>query len=130
MPTIRKALEFYQKAVADGKGDLHTGHPFIAEDEAAAREKNEQDPITKKKKTKIAFDSQDPDSYTEWHKERKRWMGRAQGNPTLATDAQIIRLRMATEEDIDRIIAGISEARAMLDEEHHNPLVPRANLKG
>jgi len=108
---------------------MHTGHPFIAEDEAQARERNEQDPITKKRKTKIAFDSQDGDSYMEWHKERKRWMDRAQGNPTLSTDAMIVRLRQCSDRQIDEIIAKLGEAKAMLEREkvlQENSAVPRA----
>lgn len=116
MPTCKEALEYYKKAVKDGKGDMRTGHPYIAEEEAAKREKNEPD-ATGRQKTKISFDSADPDSYREWHKERGRWMGRAQGNPTLSTDAMVVGLRAYSDEGIDKIIEMLGAIRARMEAE-------------
>lgn len=126
MPTCKEALEYYKKAVRDGKGDMRTGHPYIAEEEAAKREKNEPDEHGRQK-TKISFDSADPDSYKEWHKERKRWMERAQNNPTLSTDAMILALKTYDERDIDRIMETLGTLRARMEAERAEANgVPRA----
>jgi hypothetical protein len=126
MPTCKQALEYYKKAVKDGKGDMRTGHPYIAEEEAAKRERNEPDEETGRQKTKIAFDSQDPDSYKEWHRERKRWMKRAGKNPTICTDIMILALMAYSDEAIDKLIETLGSVRAIQEAQRHNPLVPRA----
>ncbi|HWH59323.1 MAG TPA: hypothetical protein VN682_16965 [Terriglobales bacterium] len=126
MPTCKEALEFYKKAVRDGKGDMRTGHPYIAEEEAAKREKNEPDEHGRQK-TKISFDSADPDSYREWHKERKRWLTRAQNNPTLSTDAMVLGLKAYSDEAIDKIIETLGVIRARMEAERAEANgVPRA----
>jgi hypothetical protein len=126
MPICKEALEYYKKAVRDGKGDMRTGHPYIAEEEAAKREKNAPDEHGRQK-TKISFDSADPDSYREWHKERKRWMERSQNNPTLSTDAMILALRAYDEPTIDAIIETLGSIRARMEAERAEANgVPRA----
>lgn len=114
MPTIKEALEWCKKQVKDGKGDMHTGHMFVAEESAQAREDNAPDPITKKQKTKVAFETNDPDCYSEWHKERKRWMKAANKNPAVSTDAMIVRLRSATLEEVEQYTQTILEIRAQI----------------
>lgn|SRR5208283_744998 len=115
MATVREAFEFYKKAIRDGKGENHCGHPYIAEDAARAREKNEQDPITGKRKTKIAFDSTDPECYIEWHIERARWMKAANKNPAVSTDAMILALKAYSEEAIDELIQTLGAVRAQAE---------------
>jgi len=110
MPTCLQALEFYRKAVKDGKGELHTGHPYIAEEEAKKRE-TEAVTADGKPKTKIAWDAADQDSYREWHKERRKWMEAAGNDPTLATDAMIVALKAYAPEAIKIIIETLNELR-------------------
>lgn len=123
MPTIRDAAEYYMKALRDGKGDLHTGHCFIAEEEAKKRERGEPD-AEGNPKTKIAWDSADPDSYREWHVERKRWMHAAVQNPTLATDMMIVALKAYSEEGMQAIKEAIGETRVQQD----GPRPPKAEI--
>lgn len=121
MPTCRQALDYYRKAVKDGKGELHTGHPYIAEEEEKKRQSN----AGEKPKTKIAWDAADPDSYAEWHKERARWMAAAAKNPTLATDAMIVALKAYAPEGIAVIINTLGSLRAKQAEESG---IPRAHI--
>src|SRR5258708_257034 len=113
MPTCKQALEYYRKAVKDGKGDMHTGHPYIAEEEEQKRQDNAPG-ADGKPKTKIAWDAADPDSYAEWHKERARWMAGALKNPTLATDGMIVGLKAYSQEAIAVIMDTVSEQRRKL----------------
>lgn len=113
MPTCKDALEYYKKAVRDGKGDMHTGRPFISEEEEAKRQTNAPD-SEGKQKTRIAWDAADPDVYSEWHRERIRWMKRANKNPTLATEAMILGLRAYSEEAIDKLIETLGDIRAKM----------------
>ncbi len=114
MPLVRQSYEFFRKAMKDGKADMHTGHPYIAEEEEQKRQDNAPD-ADGKEKTKIAWDAADPDSYREWHKERAKWMKDASQNPTLATDAMIVALRAYSPEGRAAIIEQIGAARAMLE---------------
>jgi hypothetical protein len=123
MPTCKEALEFYKKAVRDGKGDMRTGHPYIAEESALKREQNLPDDEGKRK-TKIAWDSADPDSYAEWHKERKRWMAVAHKNPTLSTDMMLVALKAYSIEGIQEVMEALGAAHAS----QAVPGVPRAQL--
>ena len=122
MPTVKEALEYYKKAVRDGKGDMRTGHPYIAEEQARKREKNEPDE-TGKRKTKIAWDSADADSYAEWHKERARWMRIAGKNPTLSTDMMLLALKAYSDEGIEVLRDTLNEIRAK-----QNPRPERAEI--
>jgi hypothetical protein len=115
MPTVRQALEYYKKAVREGKADMHTGHPYIAEEEARKREDNPVDPLSKKQKTKVAFETNDPDSYAEWHVERARWMKAANKNPALSTDAMIVALKLYSQQEIDMFVTKVGESRARIE---------------
>ena len=110
MPTCVQALEFYKKAVKDGKGHMHTGHPYISEEEQAKREAGAPN-AEGKPKTKISWDAADQDSYREWHIERRRWMEAADHNPTLATDAMIVALKAYSLPAIAIVIETLSEMR-------------------
>jgi len=114
MATVKQAFEFYRKALRDGKGDMKTGHPYIAEEEERKRQDNAPDEQGRRK-TRIAWDACDADSYTEWQVERGRWMGRAHKNPTVCTDAQILALRRYKLEEIDALIQTLGEARAKIE---------------
>src|SRR5258708_20741539 len=128
MPTCKQALEYYRKAVKDGKGDMHTGHPYIAEEEEEKRQDNAPG-ADGKPKTKIAWDAADPDSYAEWHKERARWMSAAQKNPTTATDAMIVALKAYSEEGIVAIIEVLGHERAKLEARRAEAVgIPRAQI--
>lgn len=115
MPLVKAAYEYYKKAMKEGKGELHTGHPFISEEEQKKRERNEPNEITNREKTKIAFDSCDPDSYREWHKERSRRMKLAGNDPTLCTDGMIVTLRLETDEQIKMTYVTLGQIRADLE---------------
>ena len=114
MSTVRQAYEYYKKAVRDGKGEMHTGHPFVAEEEARRREDNPRDERGHQK-TKVAFETNDPDCYSEWHIERARWMRAANKNPSLSTEAMIVALKAYSEEAILALIEKIGEARAKIE---------------
>jgi len=111
MPTVKEASDYYKEQMRQGKGHLHTGHCYIAEDEAKKRESGQATDGDGKPKTKIAWDSSDPDSYAEWHKERRRWMDAANSNPTLSTDAMIVALKAYGTEAMKEIIDAINETR-------------------
>lgn len=128
MSLVKQAYEFYRKALKDGKGDMHTGHCYIAEEEEQKRIDNPADK-TGKQATKISWDSCDPDCYTEWHKERQRWMRRAHNNPTLATDAMVVGLKLHDEAKIDAIIEAVGSERAKIEAAKAQAAgIPRAEL--
>jgi hypothetical protein len=100
-----------KQEIAKGKGEQHTNHVAIIEEAAEQRAKNEPD-AEGKRKTRIAWDAADPDSYMEWHKERERWMKILGNNPTTTTDCQIVALKAYSEEGIMAIRDAINETRA------------------
>lgn len=108
MPTVRQTAEFYMKALRDGKGDLHTPHPVIVEDE---NKKREQGGIPKDGKlpTRIAFDSGDNETYRRFHVVRHRWMKRAGGNPTLMLAGMLTLMEKLSDDTIDAILDNLGE---------------------
>jgi hypothetical protein len=103
VPSIHQVLAWAQEKVARGDGELHTNHITVIEEQAKKRATNAPDDEGRRK-TKIAWEAGDPDSYANWHKERERWMVLAKKNPTMATDAMIIALRLYTDEDVREIL--------------------------
>src|ERR1700679_1649941 len=106
MPSIHQVLSWAQEKVRKGLGDQHTNHIVIIEEEARKRAKNPADDQGNRK-TKIAWDSGDPEMYAAWHKERERWMVLAKKNPTDCTAAMIIGLRLFSNEQILDIISNL-----------------------
>jgi hypothetical protein len=122
LPTVAQAASYYASLVKKGKGNLHTGHCFVAEEEEAKRIAGAPN-VDGKPKTKIAFDSADPESYKEWHKEAKRWLEMAEGNPTLRADMMIVALKAYSEEAMKVIRDTLCEQRA---QQTANSGLPRA----
>lgn len=127
MPTVKQALDYYKEQVRKGKGHLHTGHCFIAEEEEKKRIEGSPD-AEGKPKTKISWDSADADSYREWHRERKRWMAACHGNPTLATDSMIVALKAYSEEAMSVVIETLNEQRIQKIKAGPYPKPPEANI--
>lgn len=119
MPTLRQLAEWANAELKKGKGHLHTNHPVIIEEEQQKRIENKPDEQGKQK-TKIAWETNDPECYSEFHKERERYFNRAGGNPVLATEAVIMALRIQRDEDISRFIEAIQSVK------NTNPMVPKA----
>src|ERR1700675_1775087 len=99
MPTLRQLAEWAKSELAKGKGDLHTNHPVIIEEEQQKRIKNAPDEQGRQK-TKIAWETNDPDCYSLFHVQRERYFKFAGGNPALATEAVIMALKIQNDEDI------------------------------
>src|SRR5437016_2741006 len=85
MPTLFQLEAWVKAEIGKGKGSLHTNHPVIMEEEQAARIANKPDGAGKQK-TKIAWETNDPDCYSLFHKQRERYFKFAGGNPVLATE--------------------------------------------
>jgi hypothetical protein len=96
MPTLYQLKSWVEQEIRKGHGECHTNHVVIVEQEAAEKALNPPDE-TGKRKTRIAWDAGDPDSYAEWHKERERWMIAANKNPVVATDSMIVALKAYSE---------------------------------
>jgi hypothetical protein len=123
MPTIRQLKEWVDHQIAQGKAGDHTNHVVCIEDEQAKRIRNEPDDEGKQK-TRIAWETNDPECYSSFHIQRERYFKFAGGNPVLATEAVIMALKIQEDEDIQRFIEAIQTVK------NTNPLVPKANLKG
>lgn len=108
MPSLLQLESWLKQEIAKGKGHLHTNHVVIVEEEAEAKAKNAPDEEGKRK-TRIAWDAGDPDSYAEWHKERERWMNAANKNPVVATDSMIVALRSVPDETIKIIMDNLQK---------------------
>jgi hypothetical protein len=111
MPTVQQAYEMLKFWKDSGKGDLHVNHLVLIEREAEKKAKNEPDE-TGKRKTRIAWDCGDPDTFAAFHKERERFMQAAHSNPTLATDALICALRLHDDEEIRNFVDAVQKATA------------------
>jgi len=109
MPTVRQSAEFYMKALKDGKGDLHTPHPVIVEEENKKREQGGTPTEEGKLPTRIAFDVADNEVYRRFHVVRHRWMKRAGGNPTLMMEGMLTLLEKLSDESIDSILDNLGE---------------------
>jgi hypothetical protein len=109
--------------IAQGKAGDHTNHVVCIEDEQKKRIRNEPDEKGNQK-TKIAWETNDPECYSAFHVQRERYFKFAGGNPVLATEAVIMALKIQEDEDIQRFIEAIQTVK------NTNPLVPKANLKG
>lgn len=116
MPTILQLREWADAQIAQGKGNLHANHPVCIEDEQAKKISNEPDE-TGKRKTRIAWDAVDADSYSEFHKEKEKYMLAAGGNPVLGTDAIIMALRLHSFEEVRNFISVLTEQKDYLESE-------------
>lgn len=103
MPTLLQLRDWVNAEIGKGKGHLHANHPVIMEEEQQKRIENKPDEQGKQK-TKIAWETNDPECYSLFHKERERYFKFAGGNPVLATEAVIMALRVQRDEDIRRFI--------------------------
>lgn len=121
MPTIRQLKEWVDDQIAKGKAGDHTNHVVCIEDEQKKRIRNEPDE-TGKQKTKIAWETNDPECYSSFHIQRERYFKRAGGNPVLATEAVIMALKIQEDDDITRFIEAIQQVK------NTNPAVPKAQL--
>jgi hypothetical protein len=108
MPTLHQLKSWVDQEIRKGHGECHTNHVVIIEQEAAEKALNPPDE-TGKRKTRIAWDAGDPDSYAEWHKERERWMNAANKNPVVATDSMIVALRSVPDETIKIIMENLQK---------------------
>ncbi len=110
MPTLFQLAEWANAEVKKGKGHLHTNHPVIMEEEQAKRIKNQPDDKGKRK-TRIAWETNDPECFSLFHKQRERYFKFAGGNPILATEAVIMALKIQNDEDIQRFIEAIQTVK-------------------
>ena len=108
LPSLLQLESWVKQEIAKGKGDLHTNHVVIIEEEAAKKATNPADDEGKRK-TRIAWDAGDPDTYAAWHAERERWMAAANKNPVHVTDAMIVALKAYSEKAIKVILNNLDE---------------------
>ena len=108
MPTLFQLKSWVEQEIRKGKGEYHTNHVVIIEEEAAEKALNPPSEEGKRK-TRIAWEAGDPDTYAAWHAERERWMVAANKNPTLATDSMIVALRMYDEKAIRIILENLQK---------------------
>jgi hypothetical protein len=106
VPTLHQLKSWVEQEIRKGHGELHCNHVVIMEQEAAEKALNPPNEEGKRK-TRIAWDAGDPDSYAAWHAERERWMIAAKKNPVYATDAMIVALKAYSEEAIKVILENL-----------------------
>ncbi len=107
MPTLNQLAEWVKAELAKGKGSLHCNHPVILEEEQQKRIENKPDEQGKKK-TRIVWETNDPDCFSLFHAEKERYFKFAGGNPVLGTDAMIMALRVQRDQDIRRFIEALA----------------------
>lgn len=105
MPTISQAAEYYRKAVKDGKGDLHTGHCFIVEEEAQKRTENDGP----KPKTRFQMETDDPEMYSAFNAEKDRIIAAA-GNKSVALSIMHRAWQQLTNEMVRTLAEGETAA--------------------
>jgi hypothetical protein len=110
MPTVRQLKDWVDHQIREGKESLHTNHVVIVEEENEKKAKNEPD-SEGKRKTRIAWDASDPDSFAEFHKEKEKYMKAAGGNPVLGTDAITCALKLHGFEEVRRFIEALTSAK-------------------
>jgi hypothetical protein len=111
MPTLFQLKSWVEQEIRKGHGECHTNHVVIVEQVQAEKALNPPDE-TGKRKTRIAWDAGDPDSYAAWHAERERWMIAAKKNPVISTDAMLVALRSVSNEAIQVIIENLQQIAA------------------
>lgn len=111
MPTINQLKEWAEARIQQGKGSLHCNHPVCMEEEQAKRIANKPDQEGKRK-TRIAWETNDPECYSLFHKQRERYFKFAGGNPVLATEAVIMALKIQDDENVRRFIEAIQAVKA------------------
>ena len=111
MPTIRQLKEWVDHQIANGKESFHTNHVICMEDEQAKRIANKPDKEGKRK-TRIAWETEDPECYALFHQQRERYFKFAGGNPVLATEAVIMALKIQDDENVRRFIEAIQSVKA------------------
>lgn len=109
MPTLNQLKEWVDCEIGKGKGGLHTNHVIIVEDEQQKKIENAPNEQGKRK-TRIAWDAADPESFAEFHKEKEKYMRAAGGNPVLGTDAIIMALRLHDFEEVRRFVMALTDA--------------------
>jgi len=110
VPTLFQLAEWANAEVKKGKGHLHTNHPVIMEEEQAKRIANKPDQEGKRK-TRIAWETNDPECFSLFHKQRERYFKFAGGNPVLATEAVIMALKIQDDENLRRFIEAIQSVK-------------------
>lgn len=110
MPTIDQSIEFLKHKRCQYGGGAHTNHPVVMEEEAAKRAANKPDE-TGRRKTKIAWDTRDPEGFAMFHTERERYFRFAGGNPILATEAIVMALKCQPDETIRLFVQTITSLK-------------------
>jgi len=116
MPTIFQVKEWAEAEIAKGKGQLHANHPVCIEDEQKKKIANAPDEKGMRK-TRIAWDAVDPDSFAEFHKEKEKYMLAAGGNPVLGTDAIIMALRLHPFEEVRNFVMALTDTKDYAEDE-------------
>lgn len=99
MPLVKQVLDWAKSEVAKGKGELHTNHVVIIEEEARKKIENKPD-AEGKQKTKVAWDTKDPETFGLLHAERERYFRMVGGNPVLGTSLMIMALKVQRDHDL------------------------------
>jgi hypothetical protein len=107
MPNLIQLEAWVKQQIAKGKGELHTNHVVIVEEESERRQRGGVRDESGKLPTRIVWDSGDNQMYCEWHRERERWMRLGNKNPCDVTAAMIIGLRLFSDEQILDIISNL-----------------------
>ena len=95
MPTIDQLGEWVKAEQRKGNGQCHTNHPVIMEHVRKEAIKNES------AKTRIAFETYSPRSYSDWN-DLLEWMMESLGcNPILVVDVMYLIMKLAGEEGVE-----------------------------
>jgi hypothetical protein len=126
LPTLDALKVWVEYQIAQGKGRCHTNHVVVIEDENKQRAENPPDEEGKKK-TRIVWETNDPDVYALFHAEKEKYMKAAGGNPVIGTEAMLVALKMHDFEAVRKFVQSIAAVRDRIaDEKAKASGVPRA----
>lgn len=111
MPTIDALESWCKEQKAKGKGRCHTNHVVCIEDENAKRAVNPPDERTGKPKTRIVWETNDPEVYSLFHVEKEKYMKAAGGNPVIGTEAMLVALKMHDFEAVRGFVQAIAAVK-------------------
>src|SRR5689334_18464638 len=106
--------EHLKKCIAEGR--IPDDEPIVLKfprQDAKRRAVNKPD-AEGKRKTRVAWDCGDGDSYAELHKQRERYFQLCGDNPTVGTDLMIIVLKIHPDAELRQFLEGLETARETL----------------
>ena len=113
LPTLQNALETIQFKIRQYGKDAHCTPIVVAEEERKKRVENKPDEEGRQK-TKIAFETYSPDSYSAWHATFEYLLERCGFNPLIVVDVLLLLVQEARGQTEGEGVDGLEIAKQSL----------------